>query len=109
MDRSTVIDPIDFKFELLKSKDPVERVLPSDKNAKYTTIPFTYNGKEVLLKAEGLFRSFTKFKDGKTSYSITMAMALDESIDGFFTKLELMRFPHMLRSSETHFSSSKRT
>ena len=72
MDRNTVIDPIDFKFEFFESK--------------YMTIPFTYNDKEVLLKAEGLFRSFMNFKDDETSYSITITV--NEFNGEFFSKLE---------------------
>ena len=55
----------DFKFDLFKPKEPVERLLPSNKSIKYTTIPFIYDGKEAPIKLDGVFRSFTNFNDGK--------------------------------------------
>ena len=86
MDRSAVINSKDFKFELFKSKDPVECNLANSKNVKYTSIPFTYNDKEALFMMDGTFRSFTSVKDGNMIYSITMTV--DNSNEEFLKKLE---------------------
>ena len=50
MDRASVINVKDFNLELFESKEPIEGKLANNKRVKHTSIPFTYNGKEALLK-----------------------------------------------------------
>ena len=86
MDRASVINIKDFEFELFELKKPIEMKSKDNKSFKYTSAPFVYDDKEVLIKMSGIFRSFTNVKDGQVSYSIRMTV--DETNKDFLLALE---------------------
>ena len=86
MKRGSVIKSYEFDYELLKVSPPIGRSV-NNKNLKYTSIPFNYDGKEALVRLEeSSFKIFKNNKDENISYSTSIAV--DDCNERFFSKLE---------------------